>query len=264
MPRTPSELLARMRSVHSASPRLVWHGADGRIELSGRVFDNWVAKTSNLLVDELDAVPGTAVDLDLPPHWKSLALAFACWQVGCTVVLPGAEDGTTAEPDLTDLSDILVTAREVPPVDPPRLLVCVALGSLAFRWDGTLPRGAVDYAAEVRAQGDVFLGDGDLGPDSGTGPDIRIRASASGGTEQLTAGALVALLTPPSPLGAPATTPNAPTTLLAEPGTSLLYALAAAVATWEQDGTLVLIDEGVEVSDSMLRGERITGRLTPA
>ena len=91
MPRTPAEVLTRMRSVSTSSPRLVWHGADGRIELSGRVFDNWVANSANLLVDELDATASTRISLDLPPHWKTLALAFACWQVGAVVVLDAGE-----------------------------------------------------------------------------------------------------------------------------------------------------------------------------
>ena len=36
-------------------PRLTWYGPDAeRVELSGKVLLNWVAKTANLLTDELD------------------------------------------------------------------------------------------------------------------------------------------------------------------------------------------------------------------
>ncbi len=53
------ELMTALRSGQSTSPRLTWYGPDAeRVELSGRVLDNWVAKTSNLFQDELDAEPG--------------------------------------------------------------------------------------------------------------------------------------------------------------------------------------------------------------
>src|SRR6478735_7253781 len=52
------DLMGTLRSGNSTAPRLTWYGPDAeRVELSGRVLDNWVAKTSNLLQDELDAEP---------------------------------------------------------------------------------------------------------------------------------------------------------------------------------------------------------------
>src|ERR671920_2313620 len=86
---TPAiDLMANLRSGHSTSPRLTWYGPDGeRVELSGRVLDNWVAKTSNLLQDELDAAPGMRLRLDLPAHWKSMIWALAAWQLGLEAVL---------------------------------------------------------------------------------------------------------------------------------------------------------------------------------
>ncbi|MHA7282172.1 TIGR03089 family protein [Arthrobacter sp. TMS2-4] len=255
MPQSPVQLLTRMRSVSPTSPRLVWHGRDGRIELSGRVFDNWVAKSSNLLVDELDATDGTVVAVDLPVHWKSLALAFACWQVGAVVVLgdddrPGTPAGTTAD------AGIVLSSRAGIEVDPPRLLACVALGSLALRWDGPLPRGAVDFAAEVRSHGDVF-------PDAADGPGASSAPLVRTAGRTLTAGDLAGMVALPGghEQAAPAGTPP---TLLMEPGVDLLRALAAAVAVWERDGALVLVEEGVPVTDRMLSGEKVTDRLGTA
>ncbi|OUM40897.1 TIGR03089 family protein [Arthrobacter sedimenti] len=263
MPQTPAGILARLRSVHPSSPRLVWHGRDGRIELSGRVFDNWVAKSSNLLADELDAAGGTLVAFDLPVHWKSVALAFACWQVGAIAVLqdgvrPGSASPTAptspASPeDPQGEADIVLSSREGVDVDPPRLLVCVALGSLALRWDGPLPRGAVDFAADVRSHGDVYLGAPD---DAGDAPLIRT------GGRSLAAGDLAGLVTLPADTNS-GSSGDAPTVLL-EPGTDLLRALATALAVWQQDGTLVLVEEGVPVTDRLLAGERVTGRLGTA
>lgn len=257
MPRTPAEVLTRMRSVSTSSPRLVWHGADGRIELSGRVFDNWVAKSANLLVDELDATASTRISLDLPPHWKTLALAFACWQVGAVVVLDAGEapgDGPATGGD-TDDADIVLTSRERSPLDPPRLLACVALGSLALRWDGPLPRGAVDYAAEVRSHGDVFFGD-PLSPkdDDAVDPVLVVH-----GGRAITAREL------PAPLGIPAADGSAgPATVLLEAGTDPLRTLAVALTVWQEEGTLVLVEDGVPVTDRMLAGERVTDRLGPS
>ncbi|MHA7239376.1 TIGR03089 family protein [Arthrobacter sp. TMS1-12-1] len=249
MPQTPEELLARMRAVSPTSPRLVWHGREGRIELSGRVFDNWVAKSSNLLVDELDATGGTTVAVDLPVHWKTLALVFACWQVGAVVILDDDDDvrpgGAHAD------ADILLSSRADAAADPPRLLACVALGSLALRWDGPLPRGALDFAAEVRSHGDVFLG-GAHGPGAQSAPLVRVQGRT------LTA-ADVAGSIPDGAAGA-----AQPPTLLLEPGVDLLRALAAALAVWERDGALVLVEEGVPITDGMLGGEKVTDRLGTA
>jgi uncharacterized protein (TIGR03089 family) len=253
MPHAVTDLLARMRLVDPASPRLVWHGREGRIELSGRVFDNWVAKTSNLLVDELDAVPGSVVELDLPPHWKSVAIAFACWQVGCTVVAPGLH-GDDAEPPQYR-ADIVMTHRTAPDVAPPQLLVCVALGSLAFRWDGVLPGGAVDYAAEVRSQGDVFPG--------GAEPAGRPEELVTSGTAPLTPRQLEQLITGPAPVVPEDVAPGSGTLLL-QPGAALAPALAAALRAWREDSALVLVEEGVEVTATMLSGERVTATLASA
>ena len=63
---TLADVLRRV-TADPGRPRLTWYGAGGeRIELSGAVLANWVAKTTNLLVEEFDAGPGTRVVLDLP------------------------------------------------------------------------------------------------------------------------------------------------------------------------------------------------------
>lgn len=242
MPQTPAGILSTMRSVSPSSPRLVWHGQDGRIELSGRVFDNWVAKSSNLLVDELDATETSRIALDLPPHWKSLALAFACWQVGALVVLP---EEAASPPD----ADIVLSSRPDPGTAPSGQLVCVALGSLALGWDGPLPRGAVDFAAEVRSHGDVYQGrsvDGDA-------PLLR-----AGGRTLLARDLLDSVTLPADPGHTDGRT------LLLEPGAGLERALAAALAVWAQGGVLVLVEDGLPVTDRLLTGERVTGRLGTA
>src|SRR5680860_1086518 len=115
-------------------PRVTWYGADGeRVELSGHVLENWVAKTANLLVEECDAGPGTTVALDLPPHWRTVVWALAAWSVGATL----------AEED----ADVVVTADPASAPDAGQV-VAVTLAALARRFEGD-GRFDVDDAAEV-------------------------------------------------------------------------------------------------------------------
>ena len=119
------ELMTTLRSGHSTSPRLTWYGPDSeRVELSGRVLDNWVAKTSNLLQDELDAEPGMRLGLDLPAHWKSMVWALAAWQLGMETVLDGGD------------ADFLVTDGPDPVEGKYDAVIAVALPALAMRWPG--------------------------------------------------------------------------------------------------------------------------------
>lgn len=135
-------------------PRLTWYGTGGeRIELSGAVLANWVAKTTNLLVEEFDAEPGLVVTTDLPPHWRTLVWALATWRSGAHLEIVGAEGPVPA-------ARVVVTAdpsRWTTPegARPPRTeLVAVSLAALARRYDGELPRGALDAASAVMTYGD--------------------------------------------------------------------------------------------------------------
>ena len=135
-------------------PRLTWYGDDGeRVELSGAVLVNWVSKTTNLLVEEMDAAPGTVVVLDLPAHWRSATWALAAWRCGATVVVPAGE------PETVPRADVVVTSRPEAWADAHRAgtdLVAVALPALARRFDGDLPPGATDAAGAVMTYADAI------------------------------------------------------------------------------------------------------------
>ena len=158
-PTTVADVLERAARA-AGHPRLTWYGPDGaRIELSGSVLANWVTKTVNLLVEELDAGPGTRVLLDLPPHWRTVPWALAAWRTGACVVLPGdggrAHDGA-GRADVGPV-DVVVTDRPAAHPAPGRpVVVAVTLASLARRFDGELPAGAVDAAAAVMTYGDAL------------------------------------------------------------------------------------------------------------
>ncbi|WP_405475075.1 TIGR03089 family protein [Paenarthrobacter ilicis] len=222
-------LMTALRSGHSTSPRLTWYGPDAeRVELSGRVLDNWVAKTSNLLQDELDAEPGMALRLDLPAHWKSMVWALAGWQLGMEVVL----DSTPANLLVTDAPDTADRAGF-------DAVVAVPLAALAMRWPGGLPAGVVDYAAEVRSHGDVFMAHEDPAPGLAAVRGAAIHAHA-GLVDSFAAGQ--------------------------EPGVRLLVpaadglemCLANALGAWHADGSVVLVHPSVDVTDHLLENERVT------
>jgi uncharacterized protein (TIGR03089 family) len=146
---TPSTVRSLVDHLARAggSPRLTWYDVDGeRVELSGAVLANWVVKTTNLLVEELDVGPGTTVALDLPAHWRSVTWAMAAWTAGACVAV-GAAGPDDADVVVTDAPDRHTGAREV---------VAVSLAALARRFDGDLPPGAVDAAAAVMTYGDVL------------------------------------------------------------------------------------------------------------
>ncbi|MCU1431911.1 MAG: hypothetical protein JWP95_1016 [Actinotalea sp.] len=154
----PLAVVLRRLAADPGRPRLTWYGPDGeRIELSGHVLDNWVTKTTNLLVEEFDVGPGTEVLLDLPVHWRTVVWAFAVWRCGGCVVLPVARDAGPSEATVGTHPGLVVTDDPerwagVPGIE----VVAVALPGLARRFDGPLPRGAMDAAAAVLTYGDVL------------------------------------------------------------------------------------------------------------
>jgi uncharacterized protein (TIGR03089 family) len=146
-------LLAALAAADPTSPRLTWYDdAPGptqgeRIELSGRVLANWVAKAANLLQDDAAAGPGTTVGIDLPAHWRSLYWALATWSVGATVVVGDAATG----------ADVLVTGSPAAAAGHGGDAVLVSLPALARRHpEADDAGGAVDEARELATHGDLF------------------------------------------------------------------------------------------------------------
>jgi uncharacterized protein (TIGR03089 family) len=155
---TPSALLGAMVRSDPTRPRLTWYDdlagptQGERIELSGRVLANWTAKAANLLQEDLDVGPGSAVALDLPPHWRTAYWLLAIWSVGAEAVV-GPPQGAGAP-------DVLVTdgsgGADGPGASAGQV-VAVTLAALARAWAGPpLPTGAIDEARELATYGDRF------------------------------------------------------------------------------------------------------------
>ncbi len=111
-----------------------------RIELSTTTTANWVAKTSNFLVDELDAGPGSRIRIGLPSHWLTTVWILSAWSVGAAVV--------------DDSAGIGVSGPELVADEPVR--VAASLRPLGGRFP-VAPEGFLDLGAEVPGQGDHFL-----------------------------------------------------------------------------------------------------------
>ncbi len=226
------ELMTALRSGQSTAPRLTWYGPDSeRVELSGRVLDNWVAKTSNLLQDELDAEPGMRMRLDLPAHWKSVILALAAWQLGMEVVFDdaAAELLATADPGAGAAAGGFDAVLAVP------------LPALAMRWPGELPTGVLDYAAEVRSHGDVFMAHIDPEAD-------RLAVRTADGAAHAH-GALLSGFAAAQGTGL---------RLLIPAADGLEAVLAQSLGTWQADGSVVLVHPDVEVTGKLRAAERVS------
>ncbi|MEW2448884.1 TIGR03089 family protein [Streptomyces parvulus] len=150
--RTPADLLSSALAADPGRPLVTFYDdATGeRVELSVATFANWVAKTANLLQDELSVEPGDRVALLLPAHWQTAVWLLACASVG--VVADVAGDAASA--------DVVVSGPDAESLDAARACsgprIALALRPLGGRFAPQAPEGFADYAVEVPGQGDRF------------------------------------------------------------------------------------------------------------
>lgn len=148
-PPTPSTLLAEALRRDPARPLLTFHDhATGeRTELSVATFANWVAKTANLLRDDLGAQPGDRVSIRLPVHWQAAVVLQAAWSLGLVVTAAGSE----VEIAVVTHEDADAGTVEV---------VSLGLGPMGLARRGVVPAttGALDFDREVHGHGDRFDG----------------------------------------------------------------------------------------------------------
>ncbi|MQS07786.1 TIGR03089 family protein [Streptomyces alkaliphilus] len=155
--RTPVDLLRSALAGDAGRPLVTWYDdtTGERVELSVTTLANWVAKTANLLRDDLGAEPGDRLALLLPAHWQTAAWLLACASARVVPVIggdPGDADLVVAGPDR------LEEARECRGER-----VALSLRPLGARFPEP-PEGFIDYAVAVPGQGDVFVPDEELEP----------------------------------------------------------------------------------------------------
>lgn len=238
VPSSVRELLVTLASSEPGRPRLTWYGPEGeRVELSGRVLVNWVTKATNLLVEEYDAGPGLRVGLDLPAHWRTLVWALAAWTCGAAVTL-GRE------------GDVVATHRPgTAGTDPQASIVAVALPALATAYPEPLPAYVLDGAADLMTRGDVLAW---LPATDRDAVALETGPPEPGPT-------YAGLLTWATARAGAGGWPTAPRVLVGAPGVAEL--LAAALAAWSADGSVVVVADGAAPDLTALAAtERVTAR----
>jgi len=145
----------RQTGRYGDKPFVTWYDdhRDERVELSYKTFDNWVAKTANLLVDELGAQPGGRVGILVDDHWQAPIVLAACWRAGLGVV---ALDSTDIAPP-GDLAAAFVHEEHLPLDNIP---VVALTAGLFGRPERDLGR-ALNFSRIAPSMGDDF----ESGPD---------------------------------------------------------------------------------------------------
>jgi len=141
---------ARLAS-NGARPFLTFHDdtTGERVELSYATFGNWLAKTANLVQDDLLPEPGDRIAVSAPPHWLTAVWAVAPLLAG-VVVDPWGEPKSAHTAVAYSDERALDAAR-----DCPGERLALSLLPLGRPFD-VVPDGFRDYAAEVRGFGDRF------------------------------------------------------------------------------------------------------------
>lgn len=237
------------------TPAVVWYGSEGgRVELSGRVSENWIAKTANLLVDDLGMMAGDRLLLDPVPHWRTLCVAVAAWRMGAVVVLPD-DDGAAPAGEPARVAVLQDRSGADSPREAPHRLaqeaaedaeeqLVLAYPGLAMRLpEGVLRDGQIDYCAEIRAHGDRWSGL------SAPAPEQPALVSAQ---EQLSAAQLMSA----AAQGAEGLEPGAAIRL--DIAAWDLRSLVGLLSIWSAEGTAILTDRAPSPAlEQELSAERI-------
>lgn len=124
--------------------------AGGRVELSYTTFGNWLAKTANLIQDDLAAAQGDRIALSAPPHWLTAVWAVAPLLTGAVVDPWGSARGALAVAvggtDSAALAEGLDCAGD---------RFAISSDPMGRPLE-TVPGGYRDFTTEVRVHGDQF------------------------------------------------------------------------------------------------------------
>jgi uncharacterized protein (TIGR03089 family) len=146
----PASLLATAVRRDPAGPLLTYYDdtTGERTELSATTVANWVAKTANLLRDDLDVEAGDSVAVQLPAHWQTGVVLLALWSIGALPTAQPVADGVAVTDETRADAALQAGARDV---------LALSLRPMNAPLPRPLP-GVVDYAAEVLSAGDVLTG----------------------------------------------------------------------------------------------------------
>lgn len=136
-----------------AKPAITWYDQQGRLELSGAVLRNWIIKSSNMAVEELELESDQVALLDLPLHWRTLIWAAAIWHTGAGVEFSALPDD--ARPPAPEVIISTAPAKHTG-LPATTLLAAQSMGALDRAFAGDLPPGVLDATAQVRGFADQY------------------------------------------------------------------------------------------------------------
>jgi uncharacterized protein (TIGR03089 family) len=158
-----------------------------RTELGWATFDNWVAKTANLLSEELEVEPRSTLLIDLAAHWTTTVLTTAAWRVGARLALPEVERVPAASHDGRPFAAAAVSEARSLERSAARLLVVGTGMGGRLAGDGDIG-AAISYGEEVLSFPDELLEEVD-----GDGEELAvIAAEGASGRLAISHGALLA------------------------------------------------------------------------
>ncbi|MDO5700741.1 MAG: TIGR03089 family protein [Bowdeniella nasicola] len=127
------------------APAFTWYAADERVELTGSLLAQWVAKSANLLTEEVEVGPGSTVYLDLPVHWRAFVFTLATWTTGGAVAFRQIDN-----------VDVVISDRPDMWADTDTEVLALELAPLAREYPGELPAFVIDANAEVMGAADAL------------------------------------------------------------------------------------------------------------
>lgn len=183
----------RLTGRYGDKPFVTWYDDNRglRVELSYRTFGNWVAKTANLLVDELGAGPGARVGAILADHWQTPVVLAGCWRAGTSVVVL---DPAAPDPPPDDLVAAFVREEDLEGAGAALggTVVVALTADLLGRGERDLGK-ALSFSRLVPSMGDEFDGGPDpagdalsAGGEAATMGGLQERAAALAGRAGLT------------------------------------------------------------------------------
>jgi uncharacterized protein (TIGR03089 family) len=145
----PDALLAAALLRDPAGPLLTFYDdATGeRTELSATSLANWVAKTANLLRDDVGTAPGDRVAVLLPAHWQAAAILLGAWTAAAVV-------GT--DPDRAVVA--FATGDRAAEAAGAGEVFALSLAPLGRGFADGPPAGARDYSVDVLTMADRWAG----------------------------------------------------------------------------------------------------------
>lgn len=144
----PAQTLDFMRTL-GTSPAITWYSDEGRIELSGKVFTNHVAKIANYLANAVGIEPADSITIALPASWRALTWTLGALQTGAHIYI-----GTDFGPQSVQTKCVITDHPEN--FETPDIIIAVTTASLAFAWPGELPFYAEDGVADAMVQPDAL------------------------------------------------------------------------------------------------------------